>query len=129
MQRYSMQFRNTILHKMVGPQKRSAPELAAEYGISLATIYSWKSKLKDGTLSLMNNESTSDKRIPSEKLMLLLEAKRIPDGQLGEWLRRNGLHSQHLDLWEQELKSLLNTAGEAREKDLKQAHTLLKQKK
>ena len=98
MQRYSMQFRNTILHKMVGPQKRSAPELAAEYGISLATIYSWKSKLKDGTLSLMNNESTSDKRIPSEKLMLLLEAKRIPDNQLGEWLRRNGLHSQHLDL-------------------------------
>jgi len=39
-----------ILHKMIGPQKRKAADLAAEYGVSLATIAGWKAKLKHGTL-------------------------------------------------------------------------------
>ena len=58
MQRYSVQFRNTILQKMIGPEKRKAADLSEEFGVSAATIYGWKSKLKDGTLSVMGNEST-----------------------------------------------------------------------
>ena len=58
MQRYSVQFRNTILQKMIGPEKRKAADLSEKFGVSAATIYGWKSKLKDGTLSVMGNEST-----------------------------------------------------------------------
>ena len=94
MQRYSVQFRNTILQKMIGPEKRKAADLSEEFGVSLATIYGWKLKLKDGTFSIMGNESTSHERIPSEKLMLLLESKDISGAEMGEWLRRNGLHSK-----------------------------------
>ena len=95
MQRYSAQFRNTILQKMIGPEKRKAADLSEEFGGSLVTIYGWKSKLKDGTLLVMGNESTSHERIPSEKLMLLLESKGISGAEMGAWLRRNGLHSEH----------------------------------
>lgn len=121
MPRYSDQFRNNIIQKMIGPERRSAPDLAKEYGISVATIYGWKSKLKDGTLSVMSRETSSNKRSPSEKLMLLLESKKIDDDKMGEWLRENGLHSQHLELWEQELKSLLNEKGSEQAKELKYA--------
>ncbi|MDF1569181.1 MAG: transposase [Spirochaetaceae bacterium] len=69
MPRYSDQFRNKIIQKMIGPERRSAPDLAKEYGISVATIYGWKSKLKDGTLSVMSRESSSNERSPSEKLI------------------------------------------------------------
>ncbi len=118
MARYSDQFRNNIIQKMVGPERRSAPDLSREYGVSVATIYGWKSKLKDGTLSVMSRQSSSNERSPSEKLMLLLESKQVPEDLMGEWLRKNGLHSQHLELWEEELKSLLN------EKNSEQAHAL-----
>ena len=47
MQRYSIQFRNTILQKMIGPEKRKPTDLSEEFGVSAATIYGWKSKLKD----------------------------------------------------------------------------------
>ena len=127
MQRYSQQFRNMILHKMIGPQKRKAADLAAEYGVSLATINGWKAKLNHGTLLVMDNETNSTERSPTEKLMLLLEAYRIPQDELGEWLRRNGLHSQHLELWEQELKTLLTTTSNVQGKDLKLAHKRLKE--
>ena len=43
MQRYSVQFRNTILQKMIGPEKRKAADLSEEFGVSAATIYGWKS--------------------------------------------------------------------------------------
>ena len=33
MQRYSVQFRNTILQKMIGPEKRTAADLSALRGI------------------------------------------------------------------------------------------------
>ena len=52
MQRYSVQFRNTILQKMIIPEKREAADLSEKFGVSVAivtTIYGWKSKLRDGT--------------------------------------------------------------------------------
>ena len=52
MQRYSVQVRNTILQKMIGPEKRKAADLSEEFGVSATTIYGWKSKLKDATLSV-----------------------------------------------------------------------------
>ena len=39
MQRYSAQFRNTILQKMIGPEKRTAPDLSEEYGVSGSVKY------------------------------------------------------------------------------------------
>jgi len=126
MQRYSAQFRNTILQKMIGPEKRTAPDLSEEYGVSVATIYGWKAKLKDGTLSVMGNESSSNERSPSEKLMLLLESKKVSEADMGEWLRRNGLHSQHLELWEQELRTLLERKGTEQNSEMKSIRKELK---
>ena len=52
MQRYSVQFRNTTMQKMISPEKRKATDLSEEFGVSATTIYGWKSKLKDATLSV-----------------------------------------------------------------------------
>lgn len=128
MQRYSKQFRNTILQKMIGPEKRSAPDLAAEYGVSAATIYGWKSKLKDGTLNLMADDVSNKDRSPSEKFALVLEARSIPEEEYGEWLRRNGLHSEHIALWEQELRSVLAHDIGAHDRQLKDVRKELKKK-
>ncbi len=128
MQRYSVQFRNTILQKMIGPEKRKAADLSEEFGVSAATIYGWKSKLKDGTLLVMGNESTSHERIPSEKLMLLLESKGISGAEMGEWLRRNGLHSEHLELWEQELRALVDQKGGDKSREMREIRKELKKR-
>jgi transposase len=50
---------------------------------------------------------TPSQRSPGEKLALLLESKTLPENALGEWLRQNGLHSEHLALWEQELSTMV----------------------
>ena len=43
-----------------------------------------------------------------EQYNLILESKLIGEDRIGEWLREKGLHSEHLNLWEQEIKDTLN---------------------
>ena len=52
MARYSAQFRNTILRKLLPPENRSARELAQEYGVTVATIYGWEAQLNLGMLRM-----------------------------------------------------------------------------
>jgi transposase len=52
MARYSAQFRSNVLRKLLPPQSKTVGEVAAEGGISTATIYAWKAKMNDGTLQI-----------------------------------------------------------------------------
>lgn len=107
--KYSMGFRNSVLRKVLPPENRSVYQVAKEVGISAITIQSWLSRLKDGTMTIEAGgfEPTPGQRGAEEKLKLLLESKSITDADLGDWLRRHGLHSEHLSLWEQELGDIL----------------------
>jgi hypothetical protein len=64
--------------------------------------------MKHGTLSTEGSETlTPNQRSPGEKLQLLLESQKLSGEAKGEWLRQQGLHSEHLTLWEQELVSMV----------------------
>lgn len=107
--KYSIGFRNGILRKVLPPENRSVASVAREAGISAITIQSWIKKLKDGTLELETEgyEPTPGQRSAAEKFRLLLQGKLLAEDQRGEWLRQNGLHAEHLTLWEQELSSAM----------------------
>jgi len=91
MARYSAQFRNTILRKLLPPENRSARELAQEYGLTVATIYGWKAQLKRGTLGRDEGEMSNRQGSLAEKFNLLLEAQKVSEEQKGSWLRENAL--------------------------------------
>jgi len=107
MARYSAQLRNVILKKMLPPEERPATELAKKYGISVTTLYGWKARLKSGTLMTEEGMQSNQQRSLGEKLSLLLESKHIPPEEVGSWLREQGLHSEHLTVWEQELRDVV----------------------
>ena len=58
-------------------------------------------------------------------LALLLESKMLDDESRGEWLRKQGLHSEHLPLWEQELAGMVQDKQSA----LKSENANLKKEK
>jgi len=71
------------------------------------------------------DELTPSQRSPGEKLALLLESKSLTDENRGEWLRMQGLHSEHLPLWEQELAGMVQDKQNA----LKSENITLKKEK
>jgi len=110
--RYSKGFKVSTLKKILPPNERSVKEVSRETGVSTVTIYHWLKVLQDGKLEEDDSELRPGDRSPKEKLRLLLESKSMPEDLRGEWLRENGLHSEHLNLYEQELRDIVTNKNE-----------------
>ena len=121
--KYSTGFRNSVLKKVLPPENRSIREVSKETGVSEQTIRNWLLRLKDDNLNPEEGEISPEQRSPSEKISLILEGRSLSSETKGEWLRKNGIHSEHLVLWEQELREQVN------DKSSKEKETIKKQKK
>ncbi|WP_168203434.1 transposase [Oceanispirochaeta crateris] len=119
MARYSAQFRNFILKKMMPPESRSASDLAKEYGITVSMIYNWKARMNNGTLQVDDGVQSNRGRKLMEKFSLLLESRGISEDKQGTWLRENGLHSEHLTVWEQEVRDFMTKGEQQAREELK----------
>jgi len=106
---YSNKQKAYILQKVLPPENRPVHEVSKESGITIQTIYKWMKQTKSSTLSQeMLDETIPKFKSDIEKFSLILESKAISGDQMGEWLRKNGLHSEHLTLWEQELAATMS---------------------
>jgi transposase len=105
--KYSRRIKESALRKILPPENRSVADVAREMGISDQTIYNWKKQAENGTLFLEDVCSPLDTG-QVERFNLLLEARSIGEEGIGEWLREKGLHSEHLNLWGQEIKDTLS---------------------
>jgi transposase len=105
--KYSKRLKETALRKILPPENRSVSDVAREMGISEQTIYNWKKQAENGSLFI--EETSSPLQTGQlEQYNLILDSKSISEDRMGEWLREKGLHSEHLNLWEQEIKDILS---------------------
>ena len=101
---YPSAFKREMIRKMSSPNARSTRELARETGVHQTTLSHWKreaGKLDDMSKKIKKQKRPADKT-PDEKLDLVLEASLLADDELGEFLRRNGLHEADLVRWREE---------------------------
>jgi transposase len=111
---YTETFRARMVRRMLGPKAVTASALAAEVGISQPTLSRW---LRE-TGSVRAVKKTDDDKPPGgpdpaaagpprrpqdwgteEKLRAVVETAALKGAELGEYLRRNGLHREQLDAW------------------------------
>jgi transposase len=103
---YPAAFKAAMVRRMTGPDAIPTRELARETGVHQTTLSHWRRKA--GTLADMSkkkikaNGGRPDDRTADEKLQLVLEASLLTDEELGEFLRRNGLHEADLERWRDE---------------------------
>jgi len=105
--KYSIGFRNAILLKVLPPENQPVAKVSQENGIAAQTIRNWMILAQNGTMSEAGCELSPSERSPEEKLRLVIEGRAMSDESLGGWLRDHGMHSEHLTLWEQELKTIV----------------------
>ena len=121
--RYSSGMKAAIIKRILPPNEESVAAVSRETGVSAATIHYWKKQAAEGMLDLGDGEVRPRDRSPAEKFTLLLESRSIDEEQHGEWLRSHGLHTEHLPLWEQELREIVT------EKEKKQREELAELKR
>jgi len=126
--KYSKSFRNAVLRKILPPENRKVSAVAKEAGISVVTINSWLAKLKDGSITVeQDSDCAVRERNLKEKFDLVMEHQTLPQEAEGEWLRQKGLHSEHITLFEQEIKSFMTDKNTDKDKRIKELEKQLKQ--
>ena len=105
--KYSKRLKSSVIKKVLPPENKSVPMVAKEMGISEQTIYNWKNKALNGTMAIDEDAVSPIALNTVEKFSLLIEGKTMNEESSGAWLREKGLHSEHLNLFEQELRDML----------------------
>jgi transposase-like protein len=100
---YKEAFKTKMVQKMLPPNGRSASALAEETGLPQPTLSRWLREA--GKVGIMNVPARKWTLV--EKLRVLLEASRVGESQLGELLRREGLHAAQLTAWRAEVETAL----------------------
>ncbi len=123
--RYSRAIKESVLKKVLPPEKRSIREVSTEYGISEQTIRNWIERVNNGILSL-DVDRGPNYLSSAEKFHLLLESAGIPEEERGNWIREKGLHTEHLHLWEQELRDTVTDKQQENKQELREAKKKIK---
>jgi len=116
---YSRSVKVGVLKKVLPPESRNIASVSRETGISHQTIRNWINKEASGSLDEKDGEKGPRNLSSIEKYQLLMESKKIPKEELGEFLRKRGLHSQHLTLWDQEFAEMVKDNGKKQEKKVR----------
>lgn len=124
---YSISFINSILRKVLPPENRSVSVVAKETGVPRATIRGWISRETGGIMP--DGENPSSERNMAEKLNLLLEYQKIPEEENGEWLRQNGLHSEHIRLFQQEIITSMRNKTDEKDMRIRELEKIVKEQK
>lgn len=115
---YSEAFKSKMVQRMAGPQGRSALSLSGETGVSQSSLSKW---LREAKVRSMTDERKPTKRerrpedwTPAEKLAAVIEASQLGDSELGEFLRRKGIHEAQLTQWKRAALEALGGAKSSR---------------
>lgn len=99
MQRYSNEIRESMVQKLCLPNRPSVLQLSKDSGIPHSTLKFWIRKF--GSLPKMVERRPKD-WTAKERFKAICDANGLSDEELGEFLRKAGLHSHQLAEWERQ---------------------------
>ena len=122
---YGVGLKARMVRRMAGPQAMSATALAREAGIPQPTLSKWLReagtvrpvKRRESSQAAAAPGSVKAKRpqdwTAAEKLEAVVEASRLGEAELGEFLRARGLHREQLEQWRRAAEGGLGRPGQA----------------
>ena len=108
-------FKKATLKKMLIPGGKGVTELSREIGVSTVTLYAWKKKYQN-VEEINKYVSRSPRQWKmQDKVIAVFEASKLSDENLGRWLREKGLQSEHINIWEKEIKEMVTSSKDKKE--------------
>ncbi len=115
MAKYSQKLKQTMAGKILKPGGPSALSLSGETGISQSTLSKWAREFKENSGGFLNEQQRRPKdwsRV--ERFQAILDCDKLNTSELGLYLRKNGLTSEHLKKWKIECATGIQRSGVGR---------------
>lgn len=98
--RYSEEFKESAIQKMMPPNPLSISQLAQETGVSDVTLYKWRKEYQNRGIAVPGNASQPDSWTAEDKLAVVIETRALNAAQLSEYCRSKGLYPEQIEQWE-----------------------------
>ena len=97
--RYSAERKEAVLKKMLPPHNRSIREIAAEEGISEATLYNWRKAARAEGRLLPDGDQTPNGWTAADKFAAVVETAALNEAELSAWCRERGVYPEQIRQW------------------------------
>ena len=108
-QQRTEEFRRAAVEKFQSRGARSVEEVARVLGVSSWSLYQWSKRY--GRAGAMKQHRRPGDRSVGEKLKAVIEFEGLQGEKQGEYLRREGLHSEHIEGWKKSMEVGLEGGG------------------
>lgn len=98
--KYSKEFKSSIIARLLPPQNVSVPDMVKETGIPRDTLYTWKRQYRNvqGEPATGQNQQTGS-FTNAEKLSVVIETAGLSEVEVGEYCRRKGFYPEQITGW------------------------------
>lgn len=103
--KYSEEFKKAVVQKYLDRGNRKGIEIIESTGVSRSLMYQWR--MQFANMEDMKKPTSPQKRSVSEKLKFIMEYNVLSLSERGEYLRKNGLHEEHLNEWIKQVEEAL----------------------
>lgn len=123
----SEEFKKSAVQKVLLRGNSTVQAVCNELGISTPTIYEWKRKYAKIS-GMKNSERRPQDFSAEEKFKAVFDFESLTEENRGEFLRKSGLHTDHILLWKKAMQSGLEPELQSRETKVEVAQLKSKNK-
>lgn len=106
----SEEFKKAAVQKLHNRGSRRVMDIADEVGVNAVTLHNWSKRYAINTL-MKKSERRPQDWSAIEKFNAVMEFDRLSEKEQGEFLRQQGLHSDHIESWKRSMQASLETGG------------------
>ena len=99
MARYSEDFREQVVRKMMAPNAKTVAEVSRETGVSEQALYNWRNRIRAQGKAVPADGSNPESWSGENKLAVVVEAAGLNEEELAEYCRRKGLYVEQIHRW------------------------------
>lgn len=99
MRRYSEEFKEATVQKMMPPNPVPVSQLVEETGVSDVTLYKWRKQYRERGFAVPADDTNPDNWKPEDKLAVVIETAAMNEVELGEYCRSKGLYPEQVQRW------------------------------
>ncbi len=101
MPRYSEDFKDQIVRKMMPPNAQSVAQISRDTGVSEQTLYNWRNRYRHEGKAVPADPSNPENWSGANKLAIVIETAALNEEQLSEYCRRKGLYPEQISRWKE----------------------------
>lgn len=105
MSRYSPEFKEQTIRKLMPPHNRSVASVSRETGVSPASLYNWKKQFRAQGYVVPKKPTIADHWDGKAKLAAVIQTAALNEAERSEYCRKHGLYPEQIEAWKATFES------------------------